>query len=62
MIHEENIKRIIYVWRRYKGTRITKGKSYSFADIDILEQMIVRYWLTYEDFDVDTPLEWVGEY
>ncbi len=53
----EDIKRIIYWWRRYKGRRHkdTKGKFYDFSDLDLLERRIEQYLKTPSKFNFDNP-------
>ncbi|MFC1590967.1 hypothetical protein ACFL43_00415 [Thermodesulfobacteriota bacterium] len=49
--HKENISRIIYVWRRYEGTRAGIGKTFGFCEIDELENRINDYWDHPDKFD-----------
>jgi hypothetical protein len=65
MNDQENIARIIYMWRRYKGQRcpdeitlgIQKlkvwGKIFTFADIDELERRIELYFKHKKKFNWD---------
>ncbi len=52
---KKEIQRIIYWWRRYKGTRVNEGKVYSFTDIDLLERRIYAYLDNPKKFKFDNP-------
>lgn len=56
MNDQENIARIIYMWRRYSGRRCWErtakgGKLYTFADLDQLEHRIKLYFEHKDKFD-----------
>lgn len=58
MNDKENIARIIYMWRRYKGRRCREttargGKLYTFDDIDELENRIELYFKHKEEFNYE---------
>ena len=52
----EDIQRIIYWWRRYKGIRNAKhGKIWLAEDLDLLERRIIQYCKTPTKFNFDSP-------
>lgn len=53
---EENIKRIIYMFRRYKGIRAVDGKHYSKLELAELSHRISRLFISPKDFDWDTGI------
>ena len=54
---KEDIGRIIYWWRRYKGKRHkdTNGKFYDFSDVELLQRRLDVYFENPEDFNWDKP-------
>jgi hypothetical protein len=52
---KEDIERIIYWFRRYKGTRVGNGKVYDFLDLDVLEKRIITYLEHPDKFNFDNP-------
>lgn len=54
-IKKEDIERIIYWFRRYKGTRTSEGKLFSFIDLNLLEHRIIEYLEHPDEFNFDNP-------
>ncbi len=57
-IKAEDIGRIIYWWRRYKGIKhldAKGGKFYTFSDLDLLENRIKEYFKYPKRFNFDKP-------
>lgn len=61
-IELQDISRIIYWFRRYKGKRtLNNDKNFSFNDIELLEQRILSYLDKPHEFDFNKPdmeIEW----
>jgi len=58
MEDSENIKRLVYMWRRYEGYRCnfkvggrTIDKCYTFSDLDELDRRIALYFKYKNKFD-----------
>jgi len=49
--HRLNIRRIVYVWKRYSGSKVIKDKLFNFSDIDTLEDRIDNYLRHPDKFD-----------